>query len=49
MGINFNFAKKFAAEQLVKKAMTYLEKDPEANFLRVLNLADKVSAIENIQ
>ena len=46
MGINFNFAKKFAAEQIIKQAMHYLEKDPEKNLIKVLNLADKVARTE---
>ena len=46
MGINFNFAKKFAAEQVIKQAMDYLEKDPEKNFIKVLDLADKVARAE---
>ena len=36
MSINFNFARKLAAEQLVKQAMHYLEKHPEENFPKVL-------------
>jgi MoaA/NifB/PqqE/SkfB family radical SAM enzyme len=43
MGINFNFAKKFAAEQIIKQAINYLEKDPEKNFIKVLELVDKVA------
>ncbi len=43
MGLNFRFAKKFAAEQILKKALDYIEKDPEKNFLKVLDLADKVA------
>jgi MoaA/NifB/PqqE/SkfB family radical SAM enzyme len=43
MGINFNFAKKIAAEQIIKQALNYLEKDPEKNFIKVLELADKVA------
>lgn len=46
MGINFNFAKKFAAEQIIKQAIHYLEKDPEKNLIKVLNLADKVARTE---
>ena len=46
MGINFNFAKKFAAEQIIKQAMHYLEKDPEKNLIKVLNLADKIARTE---
>jgi len=38
MAINFDFAKKFAAEQVIEQAMHYLEKDPEKNFIKVLNL-----------
>lgn len=46
MGINFNFARKFAAEQIIKQAINYLEKDPEKNLIKVLNLADKVARTE---
>jgi MoaA/NifB/PqqE/SkfB family radical SAM enzyme len=47
MAINFNFAKKFVAEEIIKQALNYLEKDPEKNFLKVLELADKVARTEN--
>ncbi|MDI3548202.1 MAG: hypothetical protein PWR10_1854 [Halanaerobiales bacterium] len=47
MAINFNFAKKFAAEQVLKQTMNYIKKDPEKNFLKVLNLADKIASTEN--
>ena len=43
MAINFDFAKKFAAEQIIRQAINYLEKDPEKNLPKVLNLADKVA------
>jgi len=43
MAINFNFARKFAAEQVIKQAMNYLEKDPEKNFPKVMDLADRVA------
>jgi MoaA/NifB/PqqE/SkfB family radical SAM enzyme len=46
MGINFNFAKKYAAEQIIKQALNYLEKDPEKNLPKVLELADKVARTE---
>lgn len=46
MGINFKFAKKFAAQQILKRAMNYIEKDPEENFLKVLDLADKIADTE---
>ncbi|MFW5986238.1 MAG: radical SAM protein, partial [Halanaerobiales bacterium] len=46
MGINFNFAKKFAAEQILKRAMRYIEKDPEENFLKVLDMVDKIARTE---
>ncbi len=32
MGINFDFAKKFAAEKLTKQIFNYLQKDPDKNF-----------------
>ncbi|MCF8009540.1 MAG: radical SAM protein [Halanaerobiales bacterium] len=43
---NFNFAKKFAAEKLIEKGLNYIDKDPEANFLKILSLADKVASSE---
>lgn len=43
MAINFNFAKKFVSEQIIKQAMHYLEKDPEKNLIKVLDLVDKVA------
>ncbi len=46
MAMNFSFAKKFAAEQIVKQGMHYLEKDPENNFIKVLDLADKVAGTQ---
>jgi MoaA/NifB/PqqE/SkfB family radical SAM enzyme len=41
---NFNFAKKFATDKLVEKALDYVKKDPENNFLKILNLADKLAS-----
>ncbi len=56
MAINFNFAKRFAAEKILKRAINYIEKDPEENFLKVLNLVEKIAStdkhleeIENIR
>ncbi|HOR42652.1 MAG TPA: radical SAM protein [Atribacterota bacterium] len=46
MAINFKFAKKFAAEQVLKQTFHYLEKDPEKNFIKILNLADKIARTE---
>ena len=43
MPINFRFAKKFAAEQILQKAMNYIEKDPEKNFLKVLDMVEKIA------
>lgn len=43
---NFNFAKKLAAEKLMEKGISYIEKDPENNFLKILNLADKVASAD---
>ena len=43
----FNFAKKFAAEKIVQKGLEYIEKDPEANFPKILNLAEKLSNTKN--
>ncbi|MDD3539427.1 MAG: radical SAM protein [Atribacterota bacterium] len=43
MAINFNFAKKFVSEQIIKQALHYLEKDPEKNLIKVLDLVDKVA------
>ena len=47
MSINFKFAKKFAAEQILKRAINYIEKDPEKNFIKILNLVDKIAKTEN--
>ena len=47
MAINFDFAKKFAAEQVIKQAMHYLERDPEKNFIKVLDLANKIARPES--
>jgi len=46
MSINFNFAKKLAAEQILKQAINYVDKDPEKNFIKVLNLVDKLPITE---
>lgn len=46
MAINFNLAKKYAAEQVIKQAMNYLEKDPEKNFIKILDLTDKIARTE---
>lgn len=46
MAINFKFAKKFAAEQVLKRALNYIEKDPEKNFLKVLDLAEKIAGTD---
>ncbi|ACL70359.1 radical SAM protein [Halothermothrix orenii] len=47
MAINFNFAKKFAAEQIIKRALNYIEKDPDRNFIKVLDLLEKIARTEN--
>ena len=47
MGINFDFAKKFAVDQTLKQAMKYLEKDPEGNFPRLLKIAEKLVRRDN--
>ncbi|HLV09390.1 MAG TPA: radical SAM protein [Halanaerobiales bacterium] len=47
MGINFDFAKKYAADQTIKQAMKYLEKDPEENFPKILNIAEKLLRRDN--
>jgi MoaA/NifB/PqqE/SkfB family radical SAM enzyme len=46
MTINFEFAKKVAAEKFLKKGMEYLEKDPEKYFIKILDLADKVAGTQ---
>lgn len=43
MTININFAKKFAVENLIKLALKYVKKDPKKNFLRILDLVDKIA------
>lgn len=47
MAINFDFAKKFAAEQVLKQIMKYVKKDPEKNIQKILNLADKIANTED--
>jgi MoaA/NifB/PqqE/SkfB family radical SAM enzyme len=46
MAINFNFAKRFAAEKIIKLALNYIEKDPDTNFIKILDLLDKVAVTE---
>ncbi|MDD4363009.1 MAG: radical SAM protein [Atribacterota bacterium] len=46
MAINLVFAKKFAAEQALRQILRYLEKDPEKNFDKILNFADKIAQTE---
>ncbi|MDZ7671750.1 MAG: hypothetical protein U5K53_02790 [Halanaerobiales bacterium] len=46
MSINLKFVKKFAAEKIFKQALTYLEKDPERNFIKILNLMDKTAVTD---
>ncbi|MDI3548334.1 MAG: hypothetical protein PWR10_1986 [Halanaerobiales bacterium] len=43
MAINFNFAKRFAAEKIIKLALNYIEKDPDKNFIKILDLLDKIA------
>ncbi|HBY57587.1 MAG TPA: radical SAM protein [Candidatus Atribacteria bacterium] len=43
MAIDFNFAKKYVSEQIIRQVLRYLEKDPEENFIKVLDLVDKVA------
>lgn len=47
MGINFEFAKKYAAEQVIKQVINYIEKDPEENFLKILEIGKKLARREN--
>lgn len=47
MGINFDFAKRFAADKLIEQALKYLEKDPEANFLKLLDIGEKLVGRDN--
>lgn len=47
MGINFAFAKKFAADQVVKQALKYIEKDPEKNFLKIISIGEKLVRQDN--
>src|SRR5690554_4289549 len=47
MGINFDFARKFAADQLLKQGLKYLEKDPEENFLKILDIGEKLVRRDN--
>ena len=47
MGINFDFARKFAADQLLKQGLKYLEKDPAENFLKILDIGEKLVRRDN--
>ena len=43
MSINFELSKKYAADKLLKQALKYLEKDPEKNFLQILDIGEKLA------
>lgn len=47
MGVNFKFASKYAAEKLLKKGIKYIQKDPVANFEKILEIADKLVLRKN--
>ena len=48
MGIDFRFAKKYAGGKILNQVIKYIEKDPEKNFLKALNLAEKVTNKEKV-
>lgn len=41
--MGLNFAKKFAMEKLTKQIINYIGRDPEANFMKLLDIADKMA------
>ncbi|AZO94977.1 radical SAM protein [Halocella sp. SP3-1] len=47
MGINIDFAKRFAADLAVKQVLKYIEKSPEENFLHILDIAEKLVKRDN--
>jgi len=47
MSIDFELAKKYAADKLLKQALKYLEKDPEENFLQILDIGEKLAKRDN--
>jgi MoaA/NifB/PqqE/SkfB family radical SAM enzyme len=47
MSINFELSKKYAADKLLKQALKYLEKDPEENFLQILDIGEKLAKRDN--
>lgn len=42
MGINFNLAKKFAFDNILKQGLAYLEKNPTENLEKILDIAEKL-------
>ncbi|RCW50783.1 MULTISPECIES: radical SAM protein [unclassified Halanaerobium] len=47
MSIDFKLAKKYAADKMIKQALKYLEKDPDENFLQILNIGEKLVRRDN--
>lgn len=47
MGINFDFAKRFTADKVIKQAINYVEKDPEENFLKILDIGERLVKRDN--
>jgi len=41
--INFNFAKKYVGEKILKETLNYLAKDPEKNVLKLASLLNKIA------
>src|SRR6056297_3293927 len=47
MSLNLNFAKKFAADKLTKLALDYIQKNPEQNFSKILDIGEKLAKRKN--
>lgn len=46
--MSFNSIKRFITKQIVEQLINYIEKNPEENFLKVLNLVDKATNTEKV-
>ncbi|MDI9478258.1 MAG: radical SAM protein [Bacillota bacterium] len=42
MGINFNLARKYAGEKILRQGIKYIQKDPVANIEKLLDIAEKL-------
>ncbi len=43
MAVNYELAKRYAAEQFLKLALYLIERNPDKNFIKLLNLLDKIA------